>query len=82
MSTMYCAVCNAEVEMKDVFVLPTLTQVAPGKVPEQPVACSEDCRDAWFKSEKGMTLEEALEILRKVAQKYAAPVPVELAEAT
>lgn len=79
--SMCCAVCNAEVEMKDAFVLPSLIQGAPGKAPDQPIACSEACRDAWFKSEKGMTLEEALAVLREVARKYAAPIPVELAEA-
>lgn len=81
MSTMQCAVCKKQVEMKDAYVLPALVQVEPNAVPEQPVACSEECRDRWFKSERGMTLEEALEVIRKVARQYepAKSVPVEAA---
>lgn len=67
---MQCAVCKGKVEMKDAFVLPALVQVEPNAVPDQPVACSAECLGKWFKSERGMTLEEMLEAARQAARQY------------
>lgn len=61
---MKCVVCSKECEMGEAYVLPTLLQTDPNKAPEQPVACSPDCRDNWFRQRGEVPPAEAFAAIK------------------